>query len=142
MAPLGYVSAAEGFVFLSGFTFALVSARYGSGAEFLWHKASARALLIYCYHLIMIISVAVVFWLVPPYRLSAGARGDCTIDEAIAASGFAIEYVRRQFGLPVVLMGSSMGGLLTIFALLKGLEPDLGAYQISGKRERQRGEAK
>jgi len=61
----------------------------------------------------------------PGHGLSAGARGDCTIDEAIAASGSAIEYARRQFGLPVVLMGSSMGGLLTIFALLKGLEPDL-----------------
>ena len=61
----------------------------------------------------------------PGHGLSAGTRGDCTIDEAIAVSGSVIEYARRQFGLPVVLMGSSMGGLLTIFALLKGLEPDL-----------------
>jgi len=61
----------------------------------------------------------------PGHGLSAGVRGDCTIDEAIAVSGAVIEYARRQFGLPVVLMGSSMGGLLTIFALLKGLEPDL-----------------
>lgn len=61
----------------------------------------------------------------PGHGLSAGTRGDCTIDEAIAVSRSVIEYARRQFGLPVVLMGSSMGGLLTIFALLKGLEPNL-----------------
>jgi alpha-beta hydrolase superfamily lysophospholipase len=61
----------------------------------------------------------------PGHGLSAGTRGDCTIDEAIAVSGSVIEYARRQFGVPVVLMGSSMGGLLTIFALLKGLAPDL-----------------
>lgn len=66
--PLGYVSAAEGFVFLSGFTFALVSARYGGNSGLLWHKAYTRALLIYCYHLVMILGVAAVFWLVPPYR--------------------------------------------------------------------------
>jgi alpha-beta hydrolase superfamily lysophospholipase len=61
----------------------------------------------------------------PGHGLSAGARGDCTIEEAIAVSGFVIDHARRQLGLPVVLMGSSMGGLLTIFALLEHLEPDL-----------------
>jgi alpha-beta hydrolase superfamily lysophospholipase len=61
----------------------------------------------------------------PGHGRSAGARGDCTIDQAIAVSGVAIEHARRRLGLPVVLMGSSLGGLLTIFALLKGLEPDL-----------------
>lgn len=61
----------------------------------------------------------------PGHGLSAGDRGDCTVEEAIVVSRAVIEYARRQFGLPVVLMGSSMGGLLTIFALLKGLEPDL-----------------
>jgi pimeloyl-ACP methyl ester carboxylesterase len=61
----------------------------------------------------------------PGHGLSAGARGDCTIDTAIAVSASVIDHARRQFGLPVVLMGSSMGGLLTIFALLAQLEPDL-----------------
>jgi alpha-beta hydrolase superfamily lysophospholipase len=61
----------------------------------------------------------------PGHGLSAGARGDCTVEEAIEVSAFVIAHARRQFGLPVVLMGSSMGGLLTIFALLKHLEPDL-----------------
>jgi alpha-beta hydrolase superfamily lysophospholipase len=60
----------------------------------------------------------------PGHGLSAGARGDCTIDEAIAVSETVLDYGRREFGLPVVLMGSSMGGLLTIFALLKGVNPD------------------
>jgi pimeloyl-ACP methyl ester carboxylesterase len=54
----------------------------------------------------------------PGHGLSPGARGDCTIEEAIAVSGLVIEHA-RQLALPVVLMGSSMGGLLTIFALLR-----------------------
>jgi alpha-beta hydrolase superfamily lysophospholipase len=61
----------------------------------------------------------------PGHGLSGGPRGDCTIEQAIAISGAVIDQARRQLGLPVVLMGSSMGGLLTIFALLKGLQPDL-----------------
>lgn len=60
----------------------------------------------------------------PGHGLSEGARGDCTVDEGIAVAGVAMDYARAQFALPVVLMGSSMGGLLTIFALLKGLRPD------------------
>jgi alpha-beta hydrolase superfamily lysophospholipase len=61
----------------------------------------------------------------PGHGLTAGPRGDCTVEEAIAISGSVIDHARGQLGLPVVLMGSSMGGLLTIFALLKGLQPDL-----------------
>jgi len=61
----------------------------------------------------------------PGHGLSAGTRGDCTIEEAIVVSGAVVGHARRQLGLPVVLMGSSMGGLLTVFGLLKDLEPDL-----------------
>lgn len=61
----------------------------------------------------------------PGHGLSGGARGDCTIAEAIAVSRLAIAHARSRLGLPVVLMGSSMGGLLTIFGLLEGLDPDL-----------------
>jgi alpha-beta hydrolase superfamily lysophospholipase len=61
----------------------------------------------------------------PGHGLSEGARGDCTIEEAIAVAGSALQFARDRFRLPVVLMGSSLGGLLTIFALLEGLEPDL-----------------
>lgn len=70
--PVGYVSAAEGFVFVSGFTFALASARYGGSSRLLWQKAYTRAFLLYCYHLIMIVGVAAVFWLMPPYRTVLG----------------------------------------------------------------------
>jgi alpha-beta hydrolase superfamily lysophospholipase len=61
----------------------------------------------------------------PGHGLSDGERGDCTIEEAIAAAGAAIDHARSRGSRPVVLMGSSMGGLLTIFGLLKGLTPDL-----------------
>lgn len=61
----------------------------------------------------------------PGHGLSGGETGDCTIEEAITVASAAIDFARRELGLPVVLMGSSMGGLLTIFALLSGLAPDL-----------------
>lgn len=61
----------------------------------------------------------------PGHGLSGGARGDCSIDEAIGVAAQAMAWARSELGLPVVLMGSSLGGLLTIFALLRGLEPDL-----------------
>jgi alpha-beta hydrolase superfamily lysophospholipase len=60
----------------------------------------------------------------PGHGLSPGPRGDCTVDEAIEVAGRAVEHARRELGLPVVLMGSSLGGLLTIFALLRGVAPD------------------
>ena len=61
----------------------------------------------------------------PGHGLSDGERGDCTIDQAIAASAAAITEASARWPLPVVLMGSSMGGLLTVFGLLRGLRPDL-----------------
>jgi len=61
----------------------------------------------------------------PGHGLSDGAKGDCTIEEAIDVAGAVIEHARAEHGRPVVLMGSSMGGLLTIFGLLKGLQPDV-----------------
>jgi pimeloyl-ACP methyl ester carboxylesterase len=60
----------------------------------------------------------------PGHGLSGGERGDCTIEQAIGVSAAAIGYARRELRVPVVLMGSSMGGLLTIFGLLSGLQPD------------------
>jgi alpha-beta hydrolase superfamily lysophospholipase len=61
----------------------------------------------------------------PGHGLSAGPRGDCSVEEAIAVAAAAVALARERFGRPVVLMGSSLGGLLTVFALLKGLRPDL-----------------
>ncbi|MGH7788058.1 MAG: alpha/beta hydrolase [Candidatus Binatia bacterium] len=61
----------------------------------------------------------------PGHGASDGARGDCTIEEALAASAAAIGAAAARWRLPVVLMGSSMGGLLTVFGLLRGLQPDL-----------------
>lgn len=61
----------------------------------------------------------------PGHGYSGGARGDCSIAEALDATARVLAHARESFGLPVVLLGSSMGGLLTGFALLAGLRPDL-----------------
>jgi alpha-beta hydrolase superfamily lysophospholipase len=61
----------------------------------------------------------------PGHGLSDGDRGDCTVDEAIAVSAAAIDHARSRWSRPVVLMGSSLGGLLTVFGMLRGLRPDL-----------------
>lgn len=61
----------------------------------------------------------------PGHGLSGGTPGDCTVEEGITVAESVITYARLQLGQPVVLMGSSMGGLLTIFGLLKGLQPHL-----------------
>ncbi len=61
----------------------------------------------------------------PGHGLSDGERGDCTVEEAIAVTRATIDYARARSSRPVVLMGSSMGGLLTVFGLLEGLRPDL-----------------
>ena len=60
----------------------------------------------------------------PGHGLSDGPRGDCTVEESIAVTDAAVAHGRAQWGHPVVLMGSSMGGLLAMFALLDGLQPD------------------
>jgi pimeloyl-ACP methyl ester carboxylesterase len=61
----------------------------------------------------------------PGHGLSGGSRGDCTVEEAIAVAQRVVDHARSRFGLPVVLMGSSLGGLLTVFGLLKRVAPDL-----------------
>ena len=61
----------------------------------------------------------------PGHGLSDGERGDCTVEDAIAVAGAVIDHARSRSSRPVILMGSSMGGLLTVFGLLRGLRPDL-----------------
>jgi alpha-beta hydrolase superfamily lysophospholipase len=61
----------------------------------------------------------------PGHGYSEGARGDCTVADAIAVTGLAIDMARQRFALPVILLGSSLGGLITGFSVLAGLRPDL-----------------
>ncbi len=66
--PLGYVSAAEGFVFVSGFMFARVSAPSVAHPAVLWQAARRRACHIYIYHLFLLFGLAASFLVVPLYR--------------------------------------------------------------------------
>lgn len=66
--PLGYVSAAEGFVVLAGYSFAQVYVRYVNEPDVLWRKARQRALSLYLYHVILTLGLAVVYLWAPAYR--------------------------------------------------------------------------
>jgi pimeloyl-ACP methyl ester carboxylesterase len=61
----------------------------------------------------------------PGHGLSEGRRGDCTIDQILDVVESAVRYARRRFGGPVALMGSSLGGIITWYALTR--EPDVEA---------------
>lgn len=60
----------------------------------------------------------------PGHGRSDGVRGHCTVEQALAVTAAALAHARRA-RRPVVLMGSSLGGLLTVFAVLTGLAPDV-----------------
>lgn len=66
--PFGYVSAAEGFVFLSGFIFSVVYMRYCENPDVLWRRAARRAFEIYLHHLALVLGLAVCFLFFPFYR--------------------------------------------------------------------------
>ncbi|HEY0856572.1 MAG TPA: alpha/beta fold hydrolase [Albitalea sp.] len=61
----------------------------------------------------------------PGHGFSDGPRGHCTVPQALDVSAAVLDFARREFGLPVILLGSSMGGLLTGFAVIAGQRPDL-----------------
>ena len=61
----------------------------------------------------------------PGHGLSEGRRGDCTIDEILDVVEAAIRFARGRFGGPVALAGSSLGGIITWYALAR--EPDVEA---------------
>jgi len=67
---LGYVSALEGFLFLSAFVFASVYLRYAQQPRQLMIKSLSRAALIYRYHAILLLCVPVLVALAPVYRQS------------------------------------------------------------------------
>ncbi|WP_255415810.1 OpgC domain-containing protein [Salinisphaera sp. Q1T1-3] len=68
-SPLGYVTAAEGFVFLSGYMFALAYALRAPSMPVLLTKSLRRAGLIYRYHVALLALLVGLTWLMP--RLAA-----------------------------------------------------------------------
>lgn len=67
---LGYVSALEGFIFLSAFVFAQVYVRYAGTPSKLFGKSLSRALLIYRYHIILLLCIPVLTLLSGLYQQS------------------------------------------------------------------------
>jgi UDP-glucose 4-epimerase len=61
----------------------------------------------------------------PGHGLSEGRRGDCHVDRALDVLEEAVRLARTRYAGPVVLGGSSLGGILTWYALTR--EPDIDA---------------
>ncbi|HVL58653.1 MAG TPA: alpha/beta fold hydrolase [Burkholderiaceae bacterium] len=60
----------------------------------------------------------------PGHGASDGPRGDCTVPEALDVAAAVVAQARSASNRPVVLMGSSLGGLLTVFGMLAGIDAD------------------
>lgn len=65
---LGYVSALEGFIFLSGFVFAQVYLKLADQASGLWKKSLSRANMVYRYNLLLLLSIGTLLYLSPHHR--------------------------------------------------------------------------
>ncbi|MGH2960875.1 MAG: alpha/beta fold hydrolase, partial [Solirubrobacterales bacterium] len=61
----------------------------------------------------------------PGHGLSEGRRGDCPVEPALDVLADAVRFARARYAGPVVLGGSSMGGILAWYALTR--EPDVDA---------------
>jgi UDP-glucose 4-epimerase len=61
----------------------------------------------------------------PGHGLSEGRRGDCPIDQILDVVEDAARYARDRFQGPVALVGSSLGGIISWYALTR--EPDVEA---------------
>ncbi|OGV20150.1 MAG: hypothetical protein A2X47_05850 [Lentisphaerae bacterium GWF2_38_69] len=67
--PFGYVSDAEGFIYMSGFVFALVYSRYVTDLKKLTKKIFHRAFTVYHYHLYLVFGIPLISLFVPEYQI-------------------------------------------------------------------------
>ena len=68
--PLGFVSDAEGFIFISGFVFALVYSKYLVDRKLFVKKTIHRCFTIYQYHLLLVLGIPLTGILIPAYSQS------------------------------------------------------------------------
>ena len=59
----------------------------------------------------------------PGHGLSTGRRGDAPMGATLDALDHVVEWARQRFGRPVALAGSSLGGIITWYALTRS--PDV-----------------
>ena len=59
------------------------------------------------------------------HGISEGRRGDATLGDDFGVAERAIAHARQRFGAPVVLMGDSLGGIMSWYLLTR--EPDVEA---------------
>lgn len=60
----------------------------------------------------------------PGHGYSEGARGDYNVEQAFELMRKTMDIAKERFGGPIILMGSSLGGVLTFMALLAGIKAD------------------
>ena len=61
----------------------------------------------------------------PGHGLSEGRRGDCPMEQTLDVVEDVVRYARGRFGGPIALAGSSLGGIISWYALTR--EPDVDA---------------
>ena len=57
------------------------------------------------------------------HGISEGRRGDATLEDDLAIIERTISFARERFGGPVVLMGDSLGGIMSWYLLTRDLMP-------------------
>lgn len=70
--PFGYVSAAEGFIFLSGFVCAKVHKKYANDFNLLSLKMLKRSFKIYGYHMVIALFLCLLVIIIPQYLAAVG----------------------------------------------------------------------
>lgn len=110
----GFVSAAEGFIFLSGFVSGLVYGRVDASGALVRHRAAyRRSLTIYLHHVAVLLLVLALAWAVPAF----GARWQSWL-------GLPYESVPRTLLLQMLLVGTPhFMGVLPLYVLFLAATP-------------------
>lgn len=122
---LGYVSALEGFIFLSAFVFAMVYLRYANDHRQLWARSLSRAALIYRYHLILLLTIPILLWLSPVYRFHLVNWINPYLQHPLYYAGYALLLLHQPVYMDILPIYFFLVALspLILLAFRRGLGP-------------------
>ena len=111
--PLGYVAGVEGFVYLSGIVFGLVTGKYYKNLKQLYSKAYTRALLIYKHHMALVLFVFFVSLIV----------SSIFIDKRFGPEGFINDPISTLISSSLLLYQPWMLDILPMFIVYALIGP-------------------